>query len=125
MVDGVGMNTADESDVVDAGCGVRQQFADPCATLSGTLKLKHGGRDGETGLPAGHGGDSLSPADGIREVGVEMLFEGGFVVPEVQLGGPAVHVQVDDGFGCCGKVREAGQWWVHLRRCFPGGPRAG
>lgn len=78
------------------------------------VEFEHGGGDREAGLAAGHGGDALAVADAFGEVFVEVGCQLRFVVPEVELGGGAVHVEVDEALGFGGEVGEARKGGLEL-----------
>lgn len=78
------------------------------------VEFEHGGGDREAGLAAGHGGDALAVADAFREVFVEVGGQLRFVVPEVELGGGAVHVEVDEALGFGEEVGEARKGGLEL-----------
>ena len=79
--------------------------------MLGELELARG--DGEACLTGSHGGDALAVADALRQVLVEVGLELRLVVPEIELGRSAVHVQVDDALGLGGEVRVAGERLMH------------
>ena len=114
MIDGGGVDGFDDGEFVDDFGGVGEEFADPAAGFAVLGEFEHGGGDREAGLAAGHGGDALAVADAFREVFVEVGLELGFVVPEVELGRGAVHVEVDEALGFGGEVGEAREGGLEL-----------
>ena len=112
MVDGVGVDGADDGEVIDELGGPREEFADPGAVLAVLGEFENRRRDGEFRLAAGHRGDALAGADGVGELDVELGGEPRFVVEGVELRRPAVHVEVDDALGGGRKMRQAGEWRV-------------
>src|SRR3546814_17030033 len=63
MVNGIGMQGADNADVVHYLRRMGEQVADPCPGLSVLFEIIIGHYQGKTGLPGGHPGPALSPAD--------------------------------------------------------------
>ncbi len=109
MIDGIGEDGTDDGDVIDDACGVGEDFTDPGAAAAVLMEGEAGRSDGKTVLTAGHGAQPLVHADGVGKVLVEVFLEPGFVVPEIDLGGGTVHVEIDDGLGLGREVWEAGQ----------------
>ena len=108
MVDGAGADRFDDGEFVNDLRGVRQEFTDPAAAFPVLCEVELAWGDGESRLAGSHGRDALTVPDAIGKVFVEVRFELGFVVPEVQLGGSPIHVKVDDPLGFWRVVREAG-----------------
>ena len=109
VVDGVGVDGADDGEVIDELGGPREEFADPGAVLAVLGEFENRRRDGEFRLAAGHRGDALAGADGVGELDVELGGEPRFVVEGVELRRPAVHVEVDDALGGGREMRQAGE----------------
>ena len=115
VVDRIGMDGADDGDVVDDLGGPREQFADPGAALAVLGKLEEGGCDGEFGLAARHRGDALALADRFRQVLLKTRLERGFVVERIELRRPAVHMEIDDTLGGRREMREPAERWKEAR----------
>ena len=115
VVDRVGVDGADDGDVVDDLGGPREQFADPGAVLAVLGELEERGCDGEFGLAARHRGDALALADRFRQVLLKTRLEGGLVVERVELRRPAVHVQINDTLRGRRKMRKAAERWKQTR----------
>ncbi len=109
VIDGVGVDGFDESDVVGNFGSMWEEFAELHAVAAGGRELKDGRRDGERVLAGGHAGDALALADGIRQFGAGERGEFGFVIEEIDLRGRAGLVEIDDAFGFGWEVREAGE----------------
>jgi hypothetical protein len=121
VVDGVGVHALHQRNVVDDLRSVGEQVGvDPPAGLALLLELVFGGRDGEARLPAGHRAEALPALHGGGEVLVEELAQAGLVVPQVDLRGPAVHVQVDDALRARPEVGEPGERGVDHSRSGAG-----
>jgi hypothetical protein len=115
VVDGVGVDAADDRELIGHLRRVREQLAHPRASLAVLGELEHGGRDRQPRLAAGHRGDALAAADGVGQVLVEVRFELRLVIPHVDLRRPAVHVQVDEPLGLGRVVRQAGEHGMNAR----------
>jgi len=85
MVDRLGVQGADEADLVGELRGVRQQFAQPHPAPAVLLKLEDRGRDRKTFLSRGHSGEALLAAHGVRQVLVKLRGEARLVVEEIDL----------------------------------------
>ena len=99
MVDCIGENGFDDSHIINNLGGEGEQFAiDPSATFSflGEVEFRRSNR--EACLAAGHGGKSLATLHGGWKILIEEILEGGFIIPEVDLRGRTVHMEIDDGF---------------------------
>jgi hypothetical protein len=113
VIDGAGVDGAHERDVIDDLRRVRQQLAGPHAALAVLRNLKHRRRDGQPRLAAGHGGDALALAHALRQILVKKGLQARLVIPQIELRGRAVHVQVDEAFRLRGKVRQPRQRRMH------------
>ena len=116
MIDRLGVHRADHRDVIRDGLHVRQQLAHLNARLTTALKGKFARCHGEPLLPAGHRGDALAVADGVRQVLVKMIRQARLVIEEIDLRRSPVHVQVNQPLGLGRKVRQAGQRRMHVTR---------
>ena len=118
MVDCVGVDGLDDRKVVHHFRGERHQIGvRPRAAFSALLEFEFCWRYGQARLLARHRGDALAHADGVGQVLVEVLLELRLVVPRIELGRTAIHVEVDDGFCLRRKMRHAGQRRVHAPGC--------
>ena len=106
VVDGLGVHGTDEAQVIGHLARPGQHLGvHPEAIGAHLAEAELRWRDGESGLTGGHGGQSLAVAHRLRQVLVVPLLHLGLVVPEVRLGRPTHHVQVDDVLGLGRKLR--------------------
>ena len=89
VVDGLGVHRFDDAEVFGHFFSVGKEFGNPCAIgmVGDFFKLVFRGRDGETFLTGGHGGESLAFADGFREIGIVEVVHLRLVVEEIHLRG--------------------------------------
>ena len=120
VIDGVGVHRLHHREVVDQLRGVRQQFTHPPSALAmlGELELRR--CDRQPLLPTGHRRDPLTLADAVGEVLVEMLLQPGLVIPQVELRGTAIHMQVNDRLRLGREMGKPGKWWVNPRSGIDG-----
>ena len=86
VIDGLGVETADDGEVIDHFGGVGEQFADPGARLAVLFEFVDAGSDGETFLAGGHSRKALTLADRIGQVFIVPFLHLGFVVPRGRVG---------------------------------------
>ena len=105
VVDGFGVHRFDESDVIDDGGRLREQFAEPRPRLTMLLKIEDRRGAGERLLPGGHAGDTLPHADRIGEFGAVQFLQLRLVIEQVDVRWPTRHDQPDDPFSLGPKVQ--------------------
>lgn len=87
VIDRIGVERLDQTDVVHEFGSVRQEIGDPRAGFSVLAEFGKARRDRETGLAGGHAGERLATAHRLGQVAVEETGQGGLVVPRLELGG--------------------------------------
>ena len=121
MVDGVGVDRLHQRDLVDHIRGVGEEFAvDPAAAAAPLLKFEFGRGHRKPGLAAGHAGEPLIAPHTRRDILVEIVVELWFVIPQIDLRGAAIEVDVDHPLGSRSVVRQTCNRRVHplwLCRC--------
>jgi hypothetical protein len=105
MIDGVGEQRFDETQIVHDLGRFGEQFRDPSPRLAVLRELKPGGHDRKRGLARSHSGDPLAFAHRGRQFFPLPLDELGLVVEQVELRGAAVHEEVDDPPGARREMR--------------------
>ncbi len=103
MVRHIRLHRSDEADVIDAFADVGIEVADFDAALAIFTELEHR-RKGGAGFALGlvMGGDWLA----------RIFLKQGFGVESIDVGGTAIHEQMDDPLGSPGKVRKLGRQWI-------------
>ncbi len=97
MVDGLGVEATHPADVVGAPGEVGKELVvHPHPALAFLSEAVLGRCDGESLLPARHGGEALAPADAVGQVLVVPVLHHGLVVEEIHLGRTPNHVEIDD-----------------------------
>ncbi len=115
MIDGVGLDRLEHRQFIHHLGRMRQQFTDPAPALASLVELEHRRGHRKTGLARSHGGDALTIAHRVRKILVEVLLQLRLVVPEIELGRSAIHVQIDEAHGLGREVRKTGQRRMHPR----------
>ena len=109
VVDGVRVHRPDHADVIGDSTDVREEFANLRAGLAVTGELEAARLAGEAGLRSHHPGDTLAAANGVREILVELAFELGLRIQQVEVRGAAGLKEADDALGLGGEVGQSGQ----------------
>ena len=109
VVDGLGVHRAHDADLVSDAADVGQQFADLGAGLAVTGEFESARLAGEAGLRGHHARDALAAADGVGQVFVELPFELGLGIQQVEVRRSAGLKEADDALGLGSEVRQAGQ----------------
>src|SRR5207237_2656373 len=89
VVDRLGVHRLDDGDVVHDRAHVRQQLADPSATVTTRNKVKRGGHARKRLLKRRHAGHALAHAHGAGQFGAVVLAELRLVVEQVDVRGAA------------------------------------
>jgi len=106
MIDRLRVQRAHPADVIGILGEIRQQLCvHHHAALARRTERKFRRRDGETRLPAGHRGESLTVADALRQVFVIIGLHLRLVVEQIHLRRSTDHVQVDHALGLWRKLR--------------------
>ena len=105
MVDRLGVDRANETEVVDHPGRVGQELADPGARIAVPGELEERAGQGQGRLVGRHAGQPLALADGFRQVLAVHLVQDRLVIEQVKLRRPAAHEQVDDPLGPGRKMR--------------------
>ena len=118
MIDGIGVHGVHKAQIAGHPTGVRNEFRkhDPVLTIRIAVKSELAGRHRESALPAGHGGDALTIANGIGQILVETRQQIWLVVIEVKLTWCALHVHVDHTLRLGRKVRSGRERRATRRR---------
>jgi hypothetical protein len=98
VVDGLGVQGANEADIVDDFSGVRQQFADPDAVLAALLKREFWRDDRKAFLARRHAREALALTDGIGEFAAVKLLSLRLVIEKFQMRRPAGLEEIHDPF---------------------------
>src|SRR4051794_29879279 len=98
MVDGVGLERADDTDFIGNSACLREQLTELDAALAKTLETENRGSSGKLGLIGRHPGKTLSLTDRIREVRPSQPVQVWLVVEEIELRGGAMLEEVDYAF---------------------------
>ena len=114
MIDGAGVHAFDHGDLIHDLRRVREQLAHPAAALAVLREFEHARSHRQPRLAAGHRGDALAIANALRQILVEKLRQPRLVIPQVELRGCPVHVQVDEALRFGRKVRQPGQGSMRL-----------
>ena len=85
VIDRLGVQRADEADLIRELRGVRQQLTQPHAALAMLRKLEHRRRDGEALLPRRHAREPLLATHGVRQILVKLRGEPRLVIKQIEL----------------------------------------
>tara|TARA_A100001037_G_C14886459_1_gene516331 strand:- start:71 stop:520 length:450 start_codon:yes stop_codon:yes gene_type:complete len=96
MVDRVGIQGLDQTQVIGDLGKVTEDFRDSRSALAMSGKLEYGSSDGKRRLPRCHPGESLSIEDGLGNFLAMVLVELRFVVEEIELWRTARLEQIND-----------------------------
>ena len=107
MIDGIGVHGMHKAQVTGHSSGIWNEFRkhDPVLAIRIAVETELARRHRESALSAGHGGDALTVANGIRKVFVEPREQIRLVVIEVKLTWRTLHVHVDHTLRLWRKVR--------------------
>ena len=109
MVNRLGVQGLDDTDVIRDGLNVREEVADPGAMLAAGFAFLERGPDRVVFLSGSHPREALGAFDRRREVFARKLVQGGLVVEQVDVGQAAGLEEAEDPFGLWGEVRKARQ----------------
>ena len=105
MVNRLGVQGLDDTDVIRDGLDVREEVADPGAMLAAGLAFHEWGADRVALLSRSHPGEALGALDGGRQVFARKLVQGGLVVEQVDVGQAAGLEEAEDPFSLGGEMR--------------------
>ena len=107
VIDGLGVDSLDDANLIHNPADVRQQFAHPGAGFAILPELVDGLHHRQRLLPRSHGGDALAHPDGIGQLGFVKFFQARLVIKQFHLRGPARHEQVNHAPGFGREMRKA------------------
>ena len=108
VVDRVGVQRTNDTQIVGDGAEVGQQFAQPQSALTVLAKFIATWLQGETGLTSNHAGDALAFAYRIRQILIEAFIEFRFGIEEIEVRRTTGLERADHPFGFRRKMRNAG-----------------
>ena len=91
MVDGLGVDRLHNAQVINDRGRMRQQLADPRASMAVLGELERRTRHRKRTLSRGHRGDALTHPDRVRQLGLVQFVESGFVIQQLHLRWAARH----------------------------------
>ena len=118
MIDGIGVHGMHKAQITGHSSGIWNEFRkhDPVLAIRIAVETELARRHREPALPAGHGGDALTVANGIWQILIEAREQIRLVVIKVKLTWCALHVHVDHTLRLGRKVRSGRERRATRRR---------
>ena len=98
MIDRLGVHRADDAEIIGKASGMRQQFAQPVASLPILFEAENGWRNREACLSRGHARDALAIANRVGQIFVKHVAQPRFVIKQIELRGSSRLGEPDDAF---------------------------